>query len=384
MTKQIAVIGGGIGGLTAALALQRKGNSVTVYEAAEKIEPVGAGIGIGNNAMQIFQMLGVANKIYHAGTKVSSMNITDAQLKPLSVMKLGEFERKYGVHNVAIHRADLQQILAEELGFKHIKLGKKLSQITSKQNIATLTFEDQSTENADLVIAADGIKSAVRTQLFPQSKIRDTKQWCWRGVCDASLSQQWLGKAMEAWGKGKRFGFVMVNDKTTYWYAVVNENLVDHTQPNLTKLYQDFHPEVAAIITKTSQEKIILNRITDLKPLSKWHEKNICLLGDAAHATTPNLGQGACQAIEDAYALAQLYHPEKPVHQLFKEYEQLRMKKAKAIVKSSWLVGKVAHLENNGLVFLRNIFVRNIPKKLSNQQLKTIFDIDYMKSTQSF
>lgn len=384
MTKKIAVIGGGIGGLTAALALQRKGNSVTVYEAAEKIEPVGAGIGIGNNAMQIFQMLGVANKIYHAGTKVSSMNITDAQLKPLSVMELGEFERKYGVHNVAIHRADLQQILAEELGFKHIKLGKKLSKITSKQNITTLTFEDQSTENADLVIAADGIKSAVRTQLFPQSKIRDTKQWCWRGVFDGSLSQQWLGKAMEAWGKGKRFGFVMVNDKTTYWYAVVNENLVDHTQPNLTKLYQDFHPEVAAIIAKTSQEKIILNRITDLKPLSKWHEKNICLLGDAAHATTPNLGQGACQAIEDAYALAQLYHPEKPVHQLFKEYEQLRMKKAKAIVKSSWLVGKVAHLENNGLVFLRNIFVRNIPKKLSNQQLKTIFDIDYMKSTQSF
>src|SRR5690606_14287364 len=144
------------------------------------------------------------------------------------------------------------QILAEELGFKHIKLGKKLSQITSKQNITTLTFEDQSTENADLVIAADGIKSAVRTQLFSQSKIRDTKQWCWRGVCDRALSQQWVRKAMGAGGEGSRFGFVMVDDKTTYWYEVVNENLVNHTQPNLTNLDQHFHPEGATIIAKTS------------------------------------------------------------------------------------------------------------------------------------
>ena len=338
--KQIAIIGAGIGGLTAALAVKQKGFNVTVYESAAEIKPVGAGIGIANNAMQIFKKLGIHKKIENAGVKVSSMYITNNKLQSLSIIDLNEFEVKYGVCNISIHRAVLQNILAEEIGFENIKLSKRLLKIEQNESVK-LFFEDDSIENTDVVIAADGIKSIVRNLLFEPSQIRDAKQICWRGVSKISLTKEYNNKAIEAWGKGKRFGFVQINNYDTYWYAVVNQSLVYQNENNLQDLFKHFHTDVLSIIENTSHDTIIKNRIIDLKPIHKWYNKNVCLLGDAAHATTPNLGQGACQAIEDAYLLAELYKEDKLIEIVFKEYQKLRIKKAHAIVNSSWNIGKM-------------------------------------------
>lgn len=375
--KRIAIIGGGIGGLTAALAFKRKGLNVIVYESATEIKPVGAGIGIANNAMQIFKKLGIHEKIEKAGVKVSVMNITDHQLRSLSCMDLKEFEVKYGVCNVSIHRAVLQNILAEEIGFENIKLSKRLLKIEQNENVK-LFFEDGSIETADVVIAADGIKSVVRNQLFDPLQIRDTKQICWRGVSKVSLPKDYNNKAVEAWGKGKRFGFVQINDQDTYWYAVVNESLINQHDDNLHDLFSDFNNDVLNIIENTSEDTVIKNRIIDLKPIHQWYSKSICLLGDAAHATTPNLGQGACQAIEDAYLLAELYQEDKSIETVFKEYQKLRIKKAHKIVKSSWRIGKIAHLENSFIIYVRNLLMRCIPKSANNKQLQSIFNMDYL------
>ncbi len=375
--KQIAIIGAGIGGLTSALAFKQKGFNVTVYESAAEIKPVGAGIGIANNAMQIFKKLGIHKKIENAGVKVSSMNITDHQLRLLSVIDLYEFEVKYGVGNISIHRAVLQNILAEEIGFENIKLSKRLVKIEQDENVK-LFFEDGSVEAADVVIAADGINSVVRNQLFDPSHIRDTRQICWRGVSKLSLSKDYNNKAIEAWGKGKRFGFVQINNQDTYWYAVVNESLVNQHENNLQDLFKDFHTDVLSFIENTSDDTVIKNRIIDLKPIHKWYNKNVCLLGDAAHATTPNLGQGACQAIEDAYLLAELYQEDKPIETVFEEYQKLRIKKAHAIVNSSWRIGKMAHLESGFLIYFRNLIMRCIPISANNMQLKSIYNLDYL------
>lgn len=379
MSQNIAIIGAGIGGLTAALALQQKGCKVTVYEAAPEIKPVGAGIGIGNNAMQIFQALGIQSAIENVGTKVESMNITDQKLAPLSVMNLRHFEQKYGVHNVAIHRADLQKIIAQNVGFDHIKLDHQLTHIETVEGETILHFDHQPTQKARLVIAADGIKSVVRKQFFPEATIRQAHQWCWRGVCDTQLPDRYLGKAMEAWEKGKRFGFVKVSHQKLYWYAVVNENLVSN-KTEWPLLFKNFHADVQKIIAETATKNIILHPILDLKPMRNWHYQNICLLGDAAHATTPNLGQGACQAIEDAYALAQLYHPEKNVTSIFDAYEKHRQKKAYQMTRKSWQVGKMAHLDNDFAVFWRNLSMKSMPKFMKDKQLDAIFNIDYLKN----
>lgn len=375
--KQIAIIGAGIGGLTAALAFKRKGLNVIVYESATEIKPVGAGIGIANNAMQIFKKLGIHEKIENAGVKVSSMNITDHKLRSLSVMDLKEFEVKYGVCNVSIHRAVLQNILAEEIGFENIKLSKRLLKIEQSER-AMLFFEDGSIETADVFIATDGIKSVVRNQLFDPSEIRDTKQICWRGVSKVSLPKQYNNKAVEAWGKGKRFGFVKINSHDIYWYAVVNESLVNQQEDSLENLFKDFNADVLDIISNTSDDTVIKNRIIDLKPIHKWYNKNVCLLGDAAHATTPNLGQGACQAIEDAYLLAELYQEDQPIETVFKEYQKLRIKKAHEIVNSSWRIGKMAHIENSFLIYFRNLIMRCIPRFANSKHLQSIFKVDYL------
>lgn len=377
MNEHISIIGAGIGGLTTALILKQKGYQVTIYESASEIKPVGAGIVMANNAMQVFKKMGLHHKVEHAGNKISSMSITNEKLNPISVIELSMFEEKYGVHNVAIHRGELQKILAEEIGFENIRLSKRLSKIEQKESL-TLTFEDNTVENCAIVIGADGIKSTVRKQLFKTSEIRNTKQICWRGIYEAEPDEKYRHNAIEAWGKGKRFGFTKISDKKTYWYAVASEGLIKQDDLKLCDLFRAFHPDVLRIISGTPEDTIITGRLEDLKPIKKWHNKNVCLIGDAAHATTPNMGQGACQAIEDAYTIGQLLDPGRPMGEVFAGYERLRLKKAHSIVKTSWRIGKAAHMKSNLGIWLRNTMMRSLPASANTRQLHRIFDIEYV------
>jgi len=373
---KIAIIGGGIGGLTTALALQKTNVDVTIYESAPEIKPVGAGIIMANNAMQVFDKLGIRQKIEQAGHKISTIKITDPQLKTLSEVQLNKFERKYGVHNIAIHRGDLQMILAEEIGFENIKLSKRLSKIVQVNYGYQLTFEDGTIANAEAVIGADGIKSIVRHQILNIGKLRSTQQKCWRGVSEFDWTTKYSHQAYEAWGKGRRFGFVRINDQKVYWYAVVNENLVKNPD-NLEELFAEFNPEVPRMISETPKEKIFVSDIIDLEPIFQWQKDRICLIGDAAHATTPNMGQGACQAIEDAYLLGKLFSEGKSVDEVFAQYEKLRMKKAHYIVNTSSTIGKVSHYENSLAIWLRNTLLKATPGSINEKQLEKVFDISY-------
>jgi 2-polyprenyl-6-methoxyphenol hydroxylase-like FAD-dependent oxidoreductase len=372
---KIAIIGGGIGGLTTALALKQSGKEVTIYESAPEIKPVGAGIVMASNAMQVFDKLGVRRKIENAGCKISDIKITDAQLNTLSATNLAKFEEKYGVYNVAIHRADLQKILANEIGFENIQLSKRLSKI-EKGGDFKITFEDDTFVNADVIIGADGIKSIVRQQLFGIGHIRDSKQRCWRGVSEFDWTSKYNQEAFEAWGNGRRFGFVKISDTKVYWFAVIDEALMKDNQ-DITELFKDFHPEILKIISETPKNDIIFNDIIDLQPISRWQTDKACLIGDAAHATTPNMGQGACQAVEDAYVLGKLFGQGKSAEEVFSEYEKLRMRKAHFIVNTSWTIGKVAHFNNTLAVWLRNILVKAIPKSINEKQLDKVFNLAY-------
>ena len=372
---KIAIIGGGIGGLTTALALSQNGQQTTVYESATEIKPVGAGIIMASNAMQVFDKLGVRNKIENAGHKISNIKITDARLNTISTSNLSKFEDKYGVYNVAIHRAELQHILANEIGFQNIQLSKRLLKIEQESNFK-LTFDDNTSINADIVIGADGIRSTIRNQLFGMGNIRDTKQRCWRGVTEVDWTSKYNHEAFEAWDKGKRFGFVNISDTKVYWFAVINDTLRKDNE-NIIELFKNFHPEIVKIISETKNDKIVFNDIIDLQPINKWQQGKVCLVGDAAHATTPNMGQGACQAVEDAYILGKLFGQGKSAEEAFTQYEKLRMGKAHFIVNTSWTIGKVAHFQNSAAVWLRNALVKTIPKSVNEKQLDKIFNIEY-------
>lgn len=375
MNEKITIVGAGIGGLTAALTLKQRGLDVSVFESSAEIKPIGAGVILANNAMQVFRKLGIKEKIEKVGHKISYINITDEQLNCISVSDLTVFEKKYGVHNIAIHRGELQRILANEIGYHNINLCKRLTKI-EKDKLFKLTFEDNSTFEADVVIGADGIKSVVRNQLFAENLLRNAKQVCWRGICEIDLAQKYHHELNEAWGKAKRFGFVKISDRKVYWYALANLNKVKTNNINLTEYFGEFHNDILDIISATHKEQIFFSNIVDLKPIDKWQNENICLIGDAAHATTPNLGQGACQAIEDAYVLGKLLDKGIAIEKTFKEYESIRRKKAHMIVNTSWRLGKIAHLENSFGIWLRNFIMRNAPKMLNEKQLNAIFKLN--------
>jgi 2-polyprenyl-6-methoxyphenol hydroxylase-like FAD-dependent oxidoreductase len=373
--KKIEIIGGGIGGLTTAIILKNQGIKVSVFEGAKEIKPVGAGIIIANNAMQIYRNLGLDQKITEAGNPISVMKITDEFLRPLSVLNLQKFEEKYQVKNVAIHRGELQRILAESAGMENIFLSKKLVKV-SAGNKYQLSFQDGTVEESEILIGADGIRSVVRDQLMQAGTIRNSGQICWRGICNCEIPERYFHEANEAWGRGKRFGYVKIGNNKVYWYALRNSVSVVNKNEDLLNLFSDFHPDILKIIASTSPENIICNDIIDLKPTSKWFAGNACLIGDAAHATTPNLGQGANQAVEDAYILGKSIGSSSSISEAFGIYQKTRIKKAHMIVNTSWQFGKVSQLENRAAVWIRNNLMRLMPDSMNFKQIERIFEID--------
>lgn len=370
--NSISIIGAGIGGLTLGSVLKQHHLDFTIYESAPEIKPVGAGIMMAINAMQIFDTLGLKETIENAGNKIHGITITDEKLKPISKTNVIELEKKYNSCNVAIHRAELQKILASAIGFEHIKLDHSLHQIRKEENYI-LNFENGTEVESEIIFGADGIHSKVRNQIFNPTPIRNAKQLCWRGLLEFDLPEQYHHEALEVWGKGKRFGFVKISDKKVYWYALINEKMHKHFG-NVVDYFYDFDPLIIKILEATPKENIILNDITDLSPIPKWYSENLCLIGDAAHATTPNMGQGACQAIEDAYIIGKLLENSRNFNVIFEKFQTIRRKKVDNVVNISWRIGQISQWEKGNS--LRNLFMRLIPENINQKWVEKIIQLE--------
>lgn len=371
----IAIVGAGIGGLTLALYLKKNGMHPIVFESAERLEPIGAGIMLANNAMQIFQDLGLAAKIEAAGNRIEGVEIADKNEKTIMSTQVDQSES--GIYNIAIHRADLQHILAQALGIENIHLNKRLERLRPDQNDITLFFEDGTQTQCQMLFGADGLHSKVREFVDPDTEIRNAHQVCWRGICDNHFPEIDNKVGIEFWGYGERFGYTVINKSQVYWYAVCNAHL--STQGLMPDRVLYFNDIANKIIAQTDKKYIHFSSISDLKPLNKWYKDNVCLIGDAAHATTPNLGQGGCQAIEDAFAIGKLLEKGLDFPQIFDSFQSLRFQKVNVIVKQSHLLGRVSHIENKLLAKCRNIAMRMTPASMGKKQLKFISNIDYIK-----
>jgi len=372
----VDIIGAGIGGLTTAIALEQKGIETRVFEQAEQIKPVGAGIILASNAMQVYEKLGLRKVIEESGNPISLMNITKPSLTPVSKIDLSYFERKHNTKNIAIHRGKLQQILLEELKSSKIKLNHKLSAINQQTKGYTLIFENGEQVQSSIIIGADGLNSIVRQNILPDNRIRNANQICWRGIAEYKLPMKFRNELNEAWGKSERFGFVQIAENKVYWYALkaFKKNRHEFSINDLSLYFNKYNSVVRGLVKSTKKEQVVTAEISDLEPTNIWHKANICLIGDAAHATTPNMGQGACQAIEDAYVLSQCIDRYE-IRKAFDTYQSLRLPKAHQIVKASWFVGKIAHLTNPLLVGLRNLILRFTPTSVNRKQNEKIFKL---------
>ena len=379
--QTIDIIGGGIAGLTLAVALKQKGFRVRVFEQAPALRVVGAGINLACNAMQVYDYLGLRPKLEAVGHICQAMEVSDAQLRPLSTIDIRPFARRYGVQNVAIHRAALQSVLRAELNEEEVLLGKELQEIHQNGELLNLTFTDGTSYESNCLIGADGIHSVVRQQVLREGAPQPAGQMCWRGVTDFELPSPYDQQLTEAWGREGRFGFVKINAHQVYWFAVIADELiqapVDKSQ--LLDVYQHFNPLVGQLLAATAKEAIHEAPLSDLKAPKCWYQERVCLIGDAAHATTPNLGQGACQAIEDAWVLAHCLEDSRALTPAFNRFQSIRERKVKQVVNTSRQVGQMAHWRNPLAVGLRNTLMRTMPKRLGERQSEQIYTLEVLQ-----
>lgn len=377
---KIAIIGGGIGGLTTAIALQSKGfTDITVYEAAPEIRAVGAGILIASNAMTIFDRLGISEQIKSAGNVLDFVSLANHHGEILSKVDFSKIIKRYGNGTVSIHRGRLQQILLKNADKTTFLIGKRLKSIENETK-TKLHFEDGTTAEADIVIGADGINSIVRKHLFGEIPLRYSGQTCWRGI--AKMKTEDPKASVEMWGThaGVRACVNQVNETEVYWYitekhAAGMKLSIEETKPYLLKLVSEFNSPIQEAIQLTENQNILHNDLSDFRPINQWYKDNIILVGDAAHATTPNLGQGACQAIEDALCLANCLKEAPSVLEAFSKFQNARMKKVKFVVNTSFQIGQLSNMGGAVGYRLRNFILKAAPTSVAEKQFDYLFTV---------
>lgn len=380
---EIAVIGAGIGGLATAIALQQQGHEVHVFEATESLRPVGAGLWLAPNGQEVLQRLQPAllAQALEQGFVTREALIMPHKGQVLTRLEAEPLQRRYGhVPTLAIHRAALHQILQAELTPGTVRCGHRFSAFEAKADRVQIYFEKGEAVSADLLIAADGLYSPVRRQLFGDLPLRYSGQTCWRGLSPGLMPEEWRHRSAEIWGPaaGLRVGFSPLADQRIYFYITALAEAGDRseiTHAALLRLLKDFPAEVQDMVTQTPVDQIMRHDLYDLPPLKSYHRGRVVLMGDAAHATTPNLGQGANQALESAWVLSHCLQQIPDVAQALVRYEQLRIPKATQVVQRSWQINQMVNLSQPWLQHCRNFVVKHLPASLQLQQFDRLYHL---------
>ena len=373
--SRVLIIGGGIGGLSAAIGFCQKGFDVSVFESAPEINPVGKGIWVPTNAMLALDRLGLAADVLAAGWPLESIQLRTASGSLLSNLDLQSVKARFGFTTVSILRASLVQTLAAALPAGVLRLGKRFSRFTQDAGRVRALFEDGTEEAGDLLVGADGIHSKVRGQLFAPVQMRYSGQTCYRGVANFVLPPEFAGLGCETWGGDCRFGFSHVAPGKVYWFAP-RVSPAGGKAFRIEESYGNFPSPIPRLIAATNPEEITRTDISDFSPIPTWHSGHVVLLGDAAHAMTPNLGQGGAQAIEDAVVLTKCVAATS-LERAFLRYEEVRRPKAVRIVKLAWTLGQMAHWRNPVAQTVRNLAMHCTPDWISAKQAESLYALNY-------
>jgi 2-polyprenyl-6-methoxyphenol hydroxylase-like FAD-dependent oxidoreductase len=368
------IIGAGIGGLTAALALQQKGIDVEVYERSAVLTDVGAGISLWPNALKALYQLGLRPALDARSFVSLEGAVRGAEGTVLSLTTSEQFVLRLGLPVVVFHRAELLEVLVDAARAIPIHPGHECEDVTQDAGGVTARFANGTSVTGDVLIGADGLRSVVRERLGVPGALRYAGYTAWRGIAPFQTAGLMAGETL---GCGQRFGLAPIHGNRVYWYATDNLPEGERETPaeakaRLTGLFATWHQPIPDLIRATEATSILRNDISDRDPVDRWGSGRITLLGDAAHPMTPNLGQGACQAIEDALVLAHHLSTGSTVESALRSYESERLPRTSSIVIASRRVGALFQRESRLLCRLRDIALRSMPVALSYRSLQRL------------
>ena len=373
----IGIIGGGIGGVATAVALQQAGIHTVVYERAPKLREVGAGMMLWPNATRVLCALGLLGKIVTRSGPNTHFLVQATDGKVLMEIALGRFD----VPAVCIRRADLLSVLTEALPSERIRLGHDLLHLEQMKDKVRLYFGGGGVHEHDAVIGADGIHSRVRSELFGAAAPIYRGYTIWRGVASYDGRAIRPGANSETWGTGQRFGILNTGQGRFTWYATANvpanhSDALCGRKRELLQAFAGWHDPIPALIEATSEADILKNGAYDRAPLRRWGDRRVTLLGDAAHPCTPNLGQGGCLALEDALALAKCLEKGTSVEASLRRYEVLRSHRATHLQQRSRLMGRIGQWENRVFVTSRQVVTSLLPARLFEHNLRRVYSYE--------
>ena len=370
----VLVVGGGIGGLTAALALRRAGFDARIYEQTSVLREVGAGVAISPNAVKVLHRLGLADALRSIAVVPQSLDTRDWQSGALlGRVPLAEAaESRWGAPFYHLHRADLHNVLRAAVGDSNITLGAHAVAIEPSEAEVTVRFADGTSAIGDVLIGADGIHSVVREHVAGADRAVWSRQVSWRGLAPAEIGRN-MGLEMRHhsfWGPRKQFVcFYVAGGRLVNWAGNTqsDEEWLEESwsargdRDEVVGLFEDWHPEVRALIAGTQQ--VYKWALFDRPPLEVWTRGRVTVLGDAAHPMLPYMAQGASQSIEDASVLARAFaeSPADPVSAI-NSYAEKRRGRTASIQNASREAGRTMQLTDSVEVEARNARLRANPE----------------------
>lgn len=370
----VGIVGGGIGGVATAVALERAGIHAVVYERAPRLYEVGAGMMLWPNATRVLKELGLLDRVAACSGPNTNFLVRSDRGKILMDIALGRFD----VPALCTRRADLLSAMLSALPADRVRLGHELVGLEQTGSKVWVQFANGTTEEHDALIGADGIHSRVRSHLFGESDPIYRGYTVWRGLASYGGDAISHGCNSESWGTGKRFGILNTGHGRFTWYAAVNVDR-DHQDAScgrkqeLLKMFEGWHEPVEACIASTEETSILKNGAYDLAPRRRWGRQRATLLGDAAHPCTPNLGQGGCMALEDALVLARHMSNESSMEAALRRYEAARQRRTSHIQRRSLLMGRIGQWESGAAVTGRRVVTSLLPARWFEHNLRRVY-----------
>ena len=373
--RSAVVVGGGIGGLTAAVALRRVGWRVTVLERAATFGEIGAGITLLSNGLRCLEAIGLGDAVRGSGLPKLALGMRTPAGRWLSRLDgdSANLEAQIGTTSIVIHRAELHRILRDALPAAALLAGVETTGIRGGANgrPAEVRFRHQDHDvllDADLVVGADGVHSWVRAQRWPDAPAPVySGSTTWRAITTPSSAP--ITEMSLSWGPGTEFGVMPIIDGRTYWYAAANANEAQRNPDELEELSRRFgtwHEPIPTVLAHTPRQAVLRHDIYRLPKLDSYARGSVVLLGDAAHAMTPNLGQGGGQALEDAIVLAAAVSRTRDLSAALAHYDHQRRPRTQAMSRTATRqlrFGQQLHAPI--AVALRNTAVALTPNRLA-------------------